>query len=114
MADKLEITRGTSDKFEILVVDTSGNPYTLADGEKLVFGIKDKPDSKNAAVIKTVTNSVGGVYTVKFEPDDTINLKYGKWFYDANIKSGKDYHPIFDKPGVFEILANATKWGDTE
>lgn len=112
MADKIEIVRGTSNSFKIYVVDTDGKPYTLASGEALVFGIKDKPYKKDAAVIKTVTSGTDGVYTVNFDPDDTINLKYGKWFYDVGLQSGDDYFPVIE-PSTFEILANATKWGDS-
>ena len=113
MADKLESVRGTSNAFKILVVDENGNPYTLASGETLVFGIKDKPYKEDAALIKTVSSGTDGIYTVNLEPDDTQFLKYGKWFYDVGLQSGNEYHSIIE-PSTFEILANATKWGDGE
>ena len=114
MADRLDIIRGTSNTFKILVVDEDGDPYTLASGEVLVFGIKHRPYIEDAAVVKTATNGTDGIYTVGFNPEDTLGLKYGKYFWDAGIRSGEDYYPLFKEPGVFEILPNATKWGDAE
>ena len=112
MADNLKMIRGTSNTFKILVVDKNGDPYNLASEEVLVFGIKHRPYIDDAAVVKTTTSGTNGIYTVDLHPDDTLGLKYGNYFWDAGIRVGEDYYPLFREPGVFVILANATKWGD--
>ena len=111
MARILEIVRGTTNTFNIAVTDADGNPYTLESGEVLVFGIKDKPYRDEAVVVKKVTSGTDGVYAVTLHVEDTINLKYGEWFYDVGIRSGNDYHSVIE-PSLFKIKANATKWSD--
>lgn len=106
----LEMFRGTSETFGFRVTDEDGEPYTLASGEALVFGIKHKPYQKDADVVKRVTTGTDGVYPVTLEPNDTINLKYGDYIYNVNIQSGNNFFPVVD--GKFKIKANATKWGD--
>lgn len=106
----LEIVRGTTNTFSFTVTDVNHDPYPLGTGEVLVFGIKHRPYNKDAAVVKTVTEGSDGVYTVTLHPEDTIDLRYGDYFYDVNIQSGDEFHPVMR--GKFKILPNAGKHGD--
>lgn len=111
MANKIEIVRGTTNRFSITVTDANDALYNLASGEKLVFGIKRKRSDIDCLVVKTVTSGNNGVYTIDLEPEDTEALDYGTHFYDVGLLSGEDYFNII-KPSTFEIVANVTKRGD--
>jgi len=111
MAQKIEIVRGTTNTFDITVRDTDGNEYTLADGEKVVFGIKRKLDDSKAIFAKTTTSGKDGVYTVTIEPADTEDLDPGRYFYDVGLLSGTQYYNVV-KHKPFIIRANVTSRGD--
>lgn len=111
MAQRIEIVRGTTKTLAITVTDSNNELYTLADGEKVVFGVKRKPEDENPVILKSVASGENGVYAVTLAPTDTENLPFGKYFYDAGVLSGSNYHNIIE-PSPFHILPNATKRGD--
>lgn len=111
MAQKVEIIRGTSNTINIAVTDANGDAYTLADGEKLLFGVKEGPGDKDPLIIKAVTSGTEGVYTVELDPSDTIELDYGRFVFDVGLQSGEEYFNIIET-GPFVIKPNVTKWGD--
>lgn len=111
MEQKIEIVRGTSNTISIAVTDANGDPYTLATGETLLFGVKEDPGDKDPLIIKPVTSGTEGVYIVELAPSDTIELEYGRLVYDVGLQSGEDYFNIIET-GPFVIKPNVTKWGD--
>jgi len=108
---RIEIVRGTTKTLAITITDSSNELYTLASGEKVVFGVKRKPEEKNACIVKTVTSGENGVYSVTVMPSDTEDLPYGTYFYDVGILSGSNYHNVIE-PSPFVIAPNATSRGD--
>ena len=111
MKQRIEIVRGTTKTLAITVTDTSNELYTLASGEKVVFGVKRKPEDDNAFIVKTVTSGENGVYSVTVMPSDTENIAYGNYFYDVGVLSGGNYHNIIE-PSPFVVIPNATCRGD--
>lgn len=110
MTQKLEIVRGTSNTFQIEVRDADGNLYAATGGEKVIFGIKCKPEDPETAVVKTASMSAAGIYVVKLSPEDTEALKCGRYFYDVALQSGEDFYNIIESTPLV-ILANITKRG---
>lgn len=111
MRQKIEIVRGTTNTLALSVTDADGNAYTLADGELLIFGVKEKPEDEELLIQKTITDCTDGVAMVELSPDDTIGLKYGRYIYDVGLESGEDYHNIIPA-SPFVIQPNITKRGD--
>lgn len=113
MGKNVEIIRGTSNQFDITISDVKQNLYILSSDEKILFGVKRKPTDAEYVFLKTVLASDGtdGVYPVMIDPADTEGLAFGKYWYDAGLESGEDYHNIIE-PSVFEIKPNITKRGD--
>lgn len=111
MNQEIEMIRGTSEKIQIHVFDADGEPYTLASGEKLVFGVKKKPDYEECVLKKVITECTDGVCTVNIAPKDTEGLAYGKYFYDVGLLSGDNYFSVIP-PNAFNLIANITKRGD--
>lgn len=111
MSQRIEIVRGTTKTFAITVTDSNNDLYTLEDGETVVFGVKRRPEDESPVILKTATSGTDGVYAVTLAPADTENLPFGKYFFDAGILSGVNYHNIIE-PSPFHILPNATSRGD--
>lgn len=118
MKQDIEIVRGTSNTFDIEVTDANGDPYTLADGEQIIFGVKKKPEHGECLIKKVSTACTDGVCTIEIDPEDTLELPFGKYFYDVGLRSGSDFFQIIGcekfKLPEFHILPNITKWGDGE
>lgn len=108
---KVEIVRGTTNTFHITVYDYTGMPYTLGDGESVVFGIKKNPEQETTPIFTKVAESIGeGVFSVKLCPEDTTALRCGKYYYDAGLDDGTDFYNIIE-PSPFWLVANVTHRG---
>lgn len=93
----IELIRGTTFECIVSVQDADGAAYTLAVGEKLLFGIKRTPADLNLELIKTLTSSDAaptGGYKLSLTPDDTEGLPSGMHYYDVGLVSGNDYYNV--------------------
>lgn len=111
MRHELEVYRGASTPFNIRLKIKGGGAYTLGSGEKIIFGVKEKPEDEELLIVKTITEAPGGVAVLNLIPDDTIGLKFGRYCYDVGLQSGEKYIPVI-KISPFVVLPNVTKWGD--
>lgn len=111
MKQKIEIVRGTTNTFQILVYDATGKPYNLGSNEKVVFGIKRNPDVEEMPLITKTAEIYGdGIFTVKLCPEDTAEMKCGAYFYDVGLDNGTDFFNVIE-PSPFKINANVTHRG---
>lgn len=113
MGDKIEIVRGTTNMIHIDVLDANGNPYTLQSGEKLIFGVKRNVTDEDEILVKTASVAEDGGYVVNIAPNDTEDLKCGKYVYDVGLQSGDCFYNVI-KATSFVIAGNVTKWGCAE
>lgn len=104
----IEIIRGTSNTFNISLQDPQKQPYFLAAGEVLRFGVKIRPEDKSCLIEKELTaeDLKNGVYPVKLTPEDTANLSCYTYCYDVGVQSGDDYWIVLG--GYLEITKNIT------
>lgn len=108
----LNIIRGTTNSFSITLTDEEGNPYVLEEGQEIVFGIKKKETDADCIIVKRTKGLIDGAYQFTLNPDDTLNLTVGKYFYDVGIQHGaKIYYNIIESSS-FMIEQNITKIGD--
>lgn len=110
MKQDIYIIRGTSNKFSVSVTDATGAPYVLAEGEKLIFGLKQKPTDDVCVLEKPLTGGADGVYTFELTPTDTANLACTRYLYDVGLQSGDKFFNIIE-PSTFDVRPNVTKWG---
>ena len=108
----IEIVRGTTNSFGIVVTDHNGAPYVLEADQFLVFGIKINERDENRVLTKRITGSVDGQYYLELSPADTANLPIGQYYYDVGLQHGNHvfYNVIESSP--FIIKPNITKLGD--
>lgn len=93
----LALVRGTTFECVISVADADGEAYTLAAGEKLLFGVKRTPTDVNLELVKTLTASDAlptGGYKLSLTPDDTEGLPSGMHCYDVGLVSGSEYYNV--------------------
>lgn len=113
MVQCIDIVRGTTLPMALEVTDANGTAYTLASGEKILFGVKKKATDEAAVFIKEAAAAdTDGQYTITIDPEDTMDLEPGRYCYDVGLESGGDYYNIIE-PSGFNILPNVTKRGDS-
>lgn len=81
------------------------NPITLESGEKLIFGVKRRPDA-DYAIYKELTSSnisaAGNSYVLALSKSDT-NIAPGHYFYDVVYTTSTSAYRIIDRsPFVVE------------
>ena len=107
MLNKLEIIRGTSNTLQIEVVDANGTAYNLGSNEKIVFGVKANVQDEELVFQKTAEIVGEGLFQVKLVPEDTAELKCGRYSYDVGLDNGVDYFNVIE-PSAFVISPNVT------
>lgn len=105
----IRIIRGDTTHLNINVLDANGNPWTLAAGEKLVFGVKDNTNSTVYCVKKYVDEGTAP-FEVVLRPTDTQSLRRGTYYYDVGIQTGEDYYHILPI-SPFTVNDSVTEWG---
>lgn len=113
MANKVEIVRGTTNIFNITVNDAAGRLYSLAAGEKVIFGIKQREGDTDLIFAKVAVPGSAGAYSVTINPADTADLDCGRYYYDVALQSGNAFYNIIES-NPFIILPNITSWGCAE
>ena len=111
MVQKIEIIRGTSNRFEVTITDASYNLYTLASGEKVLFGVKKNPTDEDYIFLKTITTGTNGVFVATVNPEDTADIEPGRYYYDVGLQAGAEYYNVIET-SPFDVLVNVTNWGD--
>lgn len=113
MAQRIEIVRGTTNTFEITIVDSVGGAYNLGSNERVIFGVQADPRDETLLISKTAEIIGEGLFRVTLCPEDTEGLSPGRYSYDVGLDDGTDYFNVIE-PGPFEILANVTFRGCAE
>lgn len=106
----IRVVRGTTKTITIEPLDADGNPYSLADGDIVKFGVKAKAEDSEYLIYKEITESADGVCTVELAPGDTIGLNFGRHVYDVGLQSGDNYYNVIPV-SAFVVAQNVTKWG---
>ena len=105
----IHIIRGDTTHLNINVLDANGNPWTLASGDRLVFGVKDNTNSTVYRVKKYIDEGTAP-FEVVLRPTDTQSLRRGTYYYDVGIQTGEDYYHILPI-SPFTVNDSVTEWG---
>lgn len=95
----ISIIRGDTTRFEIEVLDQSGEKYVLLDGDQLVFTVKKNTSTDDIIIQKKI---LGDTFTLTH--DDTKNLEYRKYVYDIQLTQSNGDVTTVIPPSIFEIM----------
>lgn len=107
MAQTIEIVRGTTNTLQVSVLDANGAAYNLGSNEKIVLGLKAKPEDTELLLVKTAEIIGEGLFKIVLCPEDTAQLAPGRYSYDVGLDNGTDFFNIIE-PGPFVIEPNVT------
>jgi hypothetical protein len=87
--NNLYIDQGTTFSVNIQVFDTAGNPLNII-GYTANSQIRKSYASSNTAATfsANISNPANGIVNLSLTAQQTEALKYGRYVYDLNIKSG--------------------------
>lgn len=96
----INIPRGTSFSFGIVIQTDNGTEYELQNSDLIRFGVKKSTRSSTFLIYKTLTSAdydtENECYVLNIVPDDTIGLTENeRYFYDIGLQTaGGDYYMI--------------------
>lgn len=93
----ISIIRGTTNEFCLSIEDEGGEQYTLKDGEKIIFGVKENAENSDYNIVKTLTSEdvVDSTYIIRLTPADTAELAFGRYYFDVGLQTADgDYYMI--------------------
>lgn len=94
----LAVQRGTSKSLCISVYNDDGTIYSLANGDKIIFGVKKLLSDTDYLIEKIATseNKDGDGYLISLEPADTQGL-LGTYLYEVGLQTASgEYYIIID------------------
>lgn len=97
----IKLTRGDYASFNIKLLDINGDEYSLQDGEYVTFTVKRNTRDPNILIQKTGT-------TIEIFGEDTNNLPYGRYCYDAELTFANGEKDTFITPTDFYIEDEVT------
>lgn len=95
----IKIIRGDTSRFEVEVLDKTGEKYNLQEEDELVFTVK-KNTSTDITILKK--QILGDTFTLTH--DDTKKLDYGKYVYDIQLTQSNGDVTTVIQPSIFEIM----------
>jgi len=106
----LEIFRGDSKNYKLILTDNSGNPIDLT-GKTVIFTVKksendDDSNAKIQKVITTHTDPVNGKTEISLLPDDT-ELEPDTYIFDIQLSDNQFVHTVVT--GRFIVKADITR-----
>lgn len=113
MSQKLSIVRGTNSVFGIVITNADGSPFSLPQGQTLVFAVKKRPKDEERMIVKKITNSVElGTYYLELFPNDTAELEPGRYFYDVGLQQSSSVFFNVIEATEFDIKPSISELGD--
>lgn len=97
----IRLTRGDYACFDIEMVDFDGEPYIPGENEIVHFTVRKSTTNKDILIQKTGT-------TIEILGEDTENLKYGTYVYDAQLTQANGHRFTFIEPTEFKITDEVT------
>ena len=100
---KIYMTRGDTPTLNVnIIIAATGEAYTPAAGDSVIFRLKRTPNEDTILLQKNVEDGV-----LAFDVNDTAYLAFGNYRYSLELVTAGGYHETFVEPtgseGVFVV-----------
>lgn len=95
----IKLIRGDTARFEVEILDQSGEKYVLQEGDKLVFTVKRNTSTDEVILQKQI---LGDTFTLMH--DDTKDLEYRKYVYDIQLTQSNGDVTTVIPPSDFVVM----------
>lgn len=106
----LELYQGNSIYITVLLTDIiNSSSYQLANGDKLIFGVKKNKNSSSFIIKKTLTyaDELNGSYTFHFTPED-MSIFPCRYYYDVGLQFADGEFKTVVHPSRFRVIGTVT------
>lgn len=104
----ITMSRGDTISLTINLYDSEGQPYQMAEGDKLIFSAKTKATEKNYAISPIELDGT----KLNLEPSDTFDLEFGTYLYDIQLVTANGKYNTIIPPSQLIIEPVITAYGD--
>ena len=104
----ITMIRGDSECIYVTVVDTSGEPVPLREGDTIYFTVKTSTQTEKKIIQKVVTVFEDGGAIIEIEPDDTRGVGAGTYFYDIQLTRENGEVKTIIHPSRFTLKGDVT------
>jgi len=88
------MTRGSTHTFEVRLFGPDGSDYEPLKGDVLRFGVKYEDGFGNYLLMKQTQQLEGGIAWFVLNPEDTMTMEPGRYYFDIGLQSGEMYLPV--------------------
>ena len=92
---------------DIILKNEDGEPLTLSDGEKIIFGVKSHY-SGDYIIKKVLTTDDNGVYHISISPEE-LNITPQRYYYDVGIQTASGAFEKIIPKSNFDVLESETE-----
>lgn len=98
---RISMTRGDTLQAQVEIFDTSGDPYTLQEGDRVRFAMKDR--SKRSCGHILLYKDIPSNLVLTLLPEDTETLPYGEYGYDIELTKANGVVDTFIYEATIEL-----------
>lgn len=99
MQNAIELTRGDTGYFDIVIVDENGEEYQVQSGEQLLFTLKVSVYADEVILQKTINSQ-----QLVISHEESAKLNYGTYVYDVQLTQLDGSVTTVVKPSPFYVL----------
>lgn len=110
MFQPISMIRGTTYSFILSIRDEDNLPYIAPQSNIIRFGVKRNPEDSSYIIVKEQNGdeNLTGEYSFVINPDDTLHLKFGTYFYDIGLETDNGDYFMVIECSPFNIKKNIT------
>ena len=93
----IELIRGNTTNFRLKLTNSDGTQYVPSENDTIIFTLKKSinKDAKAIVIKKISSRFSGGDMLISFEPQDTVDLSEGNYYYDVAICiNGNEFYTV--------------------
>lgn len=107
----LEVYQGNSTYITVFLDDiVNESSYQLANGDKLIFGVKKNKNSSSFIIKKTLTyaDELNGQYTFHLTPEN-MSIFPCRYYYDVGLQFADGSFETVVHPSRFKVVGTVTE-----
>ncbi len=97
---RVSLTRGDTAFLNVRLVDESGEPYEIQQGDVVYFRLKQNVSSKGLLLEKQVDTVT---MKLRLDVEDTEGLKFGVYKYELELVTAANHHFTVIENANFEV-----------
>jgi len=104
----IKMTRGDTEEISLSCKDVAGIKIDFVNGDIVRLTVKKDINNSTRLIQKEISTFVDGNAIIIIEPNDTKDLRFGKYKYDIQYNRVNGTVKTIIKPSIFEVEGEVT------